>query len=250
MKNKKINVLVTRPLPESIKLVKLLTKIGYFSLSIPIISFQQGKDLIYLQSKLKNLNSGDFIFFLSKNVVYFAKKTINKKLKWPKDINYYSIGSKTALAINLIFGFSSKYPEKENSESLIKMINNINNISGKNALILCGNNSRNILNKFLVKKGLKVEYCECYQSINKLYNRFYITKYLISLKINTIVVTSGIILKRIYYLFINKSWLLSCTLIVVSKRLFILAKNLGWNKIYISEKADNMSILKVFQALL
>lgn len=246
-----MNILVTRPLPEAVELVQLLNNIGYFAVSMPLVEFVPGKDLIFFDKKINNLKYGDFIFFLSKNAVYFSQNiVIKKKLKWPNNVNYYAIGSKTSLIINLFTGFLIKYPKQENSEFLFKMIDSLQNISGKNALILCGNKSSNILSNLLIKKGLNVDFCECYKSIDKIYNGIYEAKRLIRLGINTLIVTSGEILKRLYYLFpkhYRNIWLLNCTLVVISKRLFTAAKKLGWNKVYISEKADNISILKVFK---
>lgn len=244
-----MKILVTRPLYDSLNLVFFLKKLGYCAWSMPLIEFYPGKDLLFVSKKINLLRNGDLIFILSKNCIYFIKKTMNKKkLIWPKFLNYYAIGKNTASLMNINARVLTKYPKKEDSENLINM-NSLKNIVGKKALVLCGNKTREILNNFLKKKGVEIIHCECYKTINKIYNGNIEGKKWLRLGVNTIIVTSESMLKRLYFLFPNfyrKKWLLLCKLIVISNRLAIIARGLGWKKILISEKADNFSILKIF----
>lgn len=241
------SILITRPYPEGKVLTNLLKQEGFKTFYMPLIDIVSGKDLFFLPYELNKLKNGDYIFFLSKNSIKFIKKKIKDKISWPKYVNYYAIGSKTASLAYNASGHLINFPIEENSENLIKLIN-FKNISGKTALFLKGNGGRTILPKILIKYGVKVIFCECYKKINKKYNN-YKKKKILNSKIDTIIVTSCFILYRLYNIFSKKDknkWLMQCHLVVVSKRIAFLAYKLGWKKIIITKKADNNSILKVF----
>lgn len=242
-------ILVTRPLPEANVLVSNLIKLGYQAYSMPLIHFLPGKDLNILSFKLNKLNKNDYIFMFSKRSVYFTnKKMIKHKLYWPKNIYYYAIGQQTASLMNLYSGCTIKYPEQENSECLISMIN-LNKIKGKSALIFQGNQGRKLLHNVLLKNDVKTYFCESYKIRYNIYNGHKQGKYLSNLGINTLIVTSEGILKKLYYLFPTKyrqKWLLNCKIILISKRLALLANNLGWKDIIVTNGANNFSILDYF----
>ncbi|MXP51413.1 uroporphyrinogen-III synthase [Pantoea sp. SoEX] len=245
-----MKILIMRPESDSQELVLRLRYLGKQAWSLPLIEFKPGNDLNYLPFYLTNvLCTADLVFILSKQAVHFANDIMEKyNISWPVNLNYYAIGYTTALAFKTVSNLKIKYPKtKENSEELISLTK-LDKIKNKNAIICGGNSSRGLLNKTLLDFNIKVFYIECYKSIKKIYDGNIEGKRLRTLGINTLVITSGDMLKQIFYLFSEndrKEWLLKCKLIVVSERLFNMAYQLGWKNISITEKANNESIIKI-----
>ncbi|MBK4775826.1 uroporphyrinogen-III synthase [Candidatus Pantoea edessiphila] len=245
-----MKILITRPEPDSQELILHLRQLGKQAWSLPLIEFFPGSDLCCLPYYITNLlYATDLVFILSKQAVYFADYTLKKaNIPWPDYLNYYAIGYTTALAFKKASNLNINYPKnKENSEELI-ILTKLYEIKNKRAIICGGNSSRELLKKTLLDLDIKVCFIECYKSVRKKYDGEIEGKRLRKLGINTLVVTSGDMLEQIFYLFPKndrEEWLLKCKLLVVSERLFKIARRLGWKDIHITEKANNKHILKV-----
>lgn len=245
-----MKILIIRPLLAAKDLCIKLSFLGKKSWIMPLINFCNGKDLVNFKNNLLSLNKGDYIFTLSQNAVFFAEKIIKKyKLNWPKNVNYYSIGQSTAFKMHQVSKCKVQYPKKNScSETLIKLLNFKKCIKNKKALILSGNITRNLLKRYLEFYNIHVINCECYYRYNNIYDGLQEGNKWRNIGINTLIVTSCDMLKKLYNLFPKfhrSEWLLHCNLIVISIRLLNLGKLLGWKKIYISNGANNDSLLKL-----
>ncbi|ADV33961.1 uroporphyrinogen-III synthase [Candidatus Blochmanniella vafra str. BVAF] len=249
-----MNILVTRPSPNGEELVHKLLAIGKFAHHLPLIYFSSGKNLPLIKKYLNLLESGDLLFFLSQHAVKYAHFQLLKTGgHWPSTITYYSIGSRTSLKMYILSGISSKYPyNEETSENLLQFPELIQNISGRRALILKGNNGRTLLQNTLQQRGALVLSFECYTRNPIKYNGQEQLNLMLALNITTIVVTTKETLKQLYYLIpqhYRDTWLIQCQLIVVSIRLSKIAENLGWNKtnIIIAKSANNNAIFNILK---
>lgn len=244
-----MTILITRPSPYGEELVQKLLAVGKLAYHLPLIYFSTGKTLFLIKKQLNSLIKGDFLFFISQNAVKYAHyQLLNLKMYWPNTIQYYTIGYKTSLKMYILSGIRSKYPlYEENSESLLQIPELISDISGRQVLILTGNNGgRNLLQKTLQKRGATVLCCECYTRNTFQYNGIEQYNRMLTLKINIIVVTTGNMLTQLYNLLPTHyyhQWLLKCRLVVISSRLAYLAEKLGWKDIIITKSANNKSIL-------
>ncbi|WP_367682813.1 uroporphyrinogen-III synthase [Buchnera aphidicola] len=125
-----------------------------------------------------------------------------------------------------------------------------NNISRSKIILLKGENGRQLIEKKLLKDSFNISIIECYKKkFKKISNHFEINKWR-SLKIDTLVVTSGSILKKLNEK-VNVSnkheWLFKCKLFVVGKRLKKIAQKIGWKDIIISNYANNRNLLKIIK---
>lgn len=244
-----MNILITRPSPYGEELVEKLISIGKLAHHLPLIYFDSGKNLPLIEKKLNSLSKGDFLFIVSQHAVKYAHYyLLNSGILWPNTLKYYTIGRKTSLKMYTLSGIQSKYPlHEETSENLLQIPELISHISGHRALILKGNNGgRDFLKNTLKKRGALVCCCECYSRKTIQYNGIEQYNRMLTLKINTIVVTTGTMLEQLYQLIpynYRYTWLLKCRLIVVSLRLAKLAQKLGWTNIIITKSANNHSIL-------
>ncbi|VEI44764.1 uroporphyrinogen-III synthase [Actinobacillus equuli] len=120
------------------------------------------------------------------------------------------------------------------------LLDEMQDLSGKNLLILRAETGRDLLAEIAISRGAEVQYLECYR-------RKYVEENIaekISLckrvGVDTIVVTSGDILTTLYEQTAEEDrvWLSECRLIVVSQRIAKMAYKLGWeqNNVILSEK--------------
>lgn len=238
-----MSILITRPSPDGEKLVDKLLNVGKFAYHLPLIYFTEGKDLSSLKRQLSLLSTGDFLFIISQYAIGYAHRyLLNIGISWPSKLKYFSIGKATSIKMFHLSGILVKYSQKqETSEGLLELPELIY-INGKNALILRGNGGRTILEKTLQKRGAYVTYCECYNRNYLKYNGIEQYFYMLSLNVTTIVITSKGILIQLYYLipkYYRIYWLIRCQLIVVSTRLALCARRLGWKNIIVAYSASN-----------
>ncbi len=142
------------------------------------------------------------------------------------------------------------YPQDgETSETLLQLPA-LQSLKGRNALILRGNGGRELLADTLKERGVNITYCECYRRSPLHYDGSEQSSSWQRAGVNTLVVTSGEMLQQLYTLvpdYYRTTWLLSCTLIVVSERLATLARQLGWQSIRVAENADNDALIRALK---
>ncbi|MCT4700451.1 uroporphyrinogen-III synthase [Enterobacteriaceae bacterium H20N1] len=246
-----MTILVTRPSPAGDELVSRLRALGQVAYSFPLIEFSPGRQLALLPGLLADLRAGDLVFILSQHVVQFAKPLLSKSdIGWPEKPSWFAIGRTTALAFHTISHLPVRYPlDRETSEVLLQLPE-LQNIADKRALILRGNGGRELLGETLTARGAKVEFCECYQRNAKIYDGTEEAFRWRERGVTALVVTSGEMLQQLYTLipeWYRNDWLLHCQLVVVSERLAILARDLGWQDIRIADNADNDALLRALQ---
>ena len=229
-------LLITRPNPDGTELSALLSTIGIASHSQPLFTIEAGTELVKLPQLLAK---AQIVIATSKQIFNFAQK-----INWPATASYLAIGITTAQVwrksnSNPIFS-----PQKESSEGVLQLPQ-LQNISGKNILILRAQSGREFLAQQLILRGANVQYCECYQrqmlnlNIGKLMAEWQASK------LSHWLITSTEQLQIVYGSCPPKQLhsLLTLNLIVVSKRIFQYAQNLGFNKIELTTGASNQAIL-------
>lgn len=244
-----MNVLVTRPDQRGQQLVEMLAEQQIFAIHQPLFRVEAGADLPTLPSSLSRLNSGDYVFAVSKNAVDFAAETLKQTgFHWRSDLLYFAVGQRSANHFASQIEQAVRYPiQSENSEGLLALPE-MAQLSGKNVLILRADTGREFFAEQATSRGAEVQILECYRRImltDNLSEQISLAK---RAGTDTIVVTSGEILTT----FIEQTaeadlpWLYQCRLIVVGKRIATLARKSGWKseQIQISMKADNHSLLE------
>lgn len=245
-----MNILITRPSPDGEQLVHKLLSMGKLAYHLPLIYFSVGKDLLFLEQQMNVLSAGDFLFIVSRNAILYAhKQLLSVGKSWPNELLYYSIGHSTSALMYNLSGILVKYPtDHETSEGLLNLPELIGiNENMRCALVLKGNNGRVILENTLRERGVYVTCCECYSRHFFKYDGVVQCRRMLSLNIKTVVVTSEIILIQLYYLipeYYRIFWLIQCQLIVVSVRLAIRARQLGWKNIIVTCSAKNKILIQ------
>lgn len=246
-----MTILVTRPSPAGEELVSRLRTLGQVAYSFPLIEFSPGRKLSQLPTKLAALATGDLVFVLAQHVVDYAAPLLRRSgIPWPDNLRWFAIGRTTALAFHTVSHIPIRYPQERETSEVLLQLPELQDVSGKRALILRGNGGRELLGETLEARGAEVSFCECYQRSAIIYagteeaNRWH------ARGISTLVVTSGEILQQLYALtpdWYRENWLLRCQLLVVSERLANLAREMGWQNIRVAENADNDALLRALQ---
>lgn len=246
-----MTILVTRPSPAGEELVSRLRALGQVAYSFPLIEFSPGRQLCQLPEMLAALEANDLVFVLSRHAVKYADPLLKRRgISWPERLNWFAIGRTTALALHTVSHLPVRYPlDRETSEVLLQLPE-LQNISGRRALILRGNGGRELLGETLAERGAKVEFCECYQRNARIYDGTEEAFRWRERGVKTLVVTSGEMLQQLFSLvpeWYRNAWLLHCRLVVVSERLASLARDLGWQDIRVADNADNDALLRALQ---
>lgn len=246
-----MTILVTRPSPAGEQLVARLRTLGRVAYHSPLIEFAPGNELSRLPAMLSSLNPQDMIFVLSQYAVNYADRALRQQAQhWPDIVSYYAIGRTTGLLMHRATSLPIVYPQDgETSETLLQLPA-LQAIKGRNALILRGNGGRELLADTLRERGVNVSYCECYRRSPLHYDGSEQSSSWQRAGVNTLVVTSGEMLQQLYTLvpdYYRTTWLLGCTLIVVSERLATLARQLGWQSIRVADNADNDALIRALK---
>lgn len=248
-----MNILVTRPFPQGEALVSRLRALGRVAWHFPLIGFTPGRELTTLGERLSALTSDDLLFALSQHAVEFAHAQLQQqKQRWPTTPHYFAIGRTTALALHTVSGQEIRYPRDREISEVLLQLPELQNIAGKRALMLRGNGGRELLAETLTARGAIVECCECYQREPVHYDGAEEAMRWRLRGVDTLVVTSGEMLQHLCTLIPQRyydTWLLRCRLLVVSERLAHLARELGWQDIYVADSADNDALLRALQLL-
>lgn len=246
-----MSILVTRPSPQGEELVSRLRALGQEAWSFPLIEFTPGRELAQLAGHLAALNDGDLLFALSQHAVEFAQaQLLQHRQRWPQAPRYFAIGRTTGLALHKVSSIDVRYPlDREVSEVLLQLPE-LQNVTGKKALVLRGNGGRELLGETLQSRGAEVTFCECYQRSNRHYDGAEEAMRWQTRGVTRLVITSGEMLKQLWSLipqWYRERWLLNCEVLVVSERLAEQARELGWRNIRVADSADNDALLRALQ---
>lgn len=244
-----MNILVTRPDERGQALAEALNAQGIFALHQPLFTLEKGRELPILSTVLSQLNAGDAVFAVSKNAVDFATETLAQTgFHFRADLHYFAVGQSTAAYFSAKAEQAVKYPlQSENSEGLLALPE-LQQMAGKNLIILRAENGRELVAQTMVERGAIVQNIECYRReplVDNVPEKISLAK---RVGVDTILATSGEILSLLceQTAVADQEWLRQCRLIVVGKRIAHLAQELGWAKetIFIVPKADNQTLLE------
>lgn len=243
-----MNVLVTRPGERGSQLVELLRERGVFAMHQPLFNVEKGRELSQLPFVLSRLNSGDYVFPVSRYAVDFANNALKETgFSWRSDLCYFAVGQGTANYFCAQIEQPVRYPiQSENSEGVL-LLPEMRELQGKQIVILRADIGRELLVEQTVLRGAELHIIECYRRVltENLSEQLSLVK---RASIDTIIVTSGEILSILVEQVSENEqhWLKSCRLIVVGQRIAQKAIQLGWEKerILVSERADNQCLLE------
>jgi uroporphyrinogen-III synthase len=154
-------VLVTRPVHQADKLVRLIGDAGGEAVRFPALAIEAPTDPARAKEVLSSLHSFDLAIFVSPNAVDHGLALLGST--WPDAVPIAAVGEGSAAALrrNGIITVIVP-PYGADSESLLATPQ-LSNLRSKRVLILRGVGGRELLAQELRRRGAEVAYAECYR---------------------------------------------------------------------------------------
>lgn len=244
----KLNAFITRPKKQGLKLQQALAEVGVSSICQPLFEYQLNTSTASSKQQLSTFTP-DILIFISSASVNFMHQALPLNQWVNKKTQVLAVGTATQKALALR-DIESLCPENHTSEGLLDLpllsehALKENN-QAKNILIIRGDGGREHLASQLTFRGASVQYIESYK-------RSWLdvpadTKYLLTQKkVNTIIITSNALLKRVVNLIDihDKYWKNTCLWVVASERIAQMAQQLGLSNVLNSQGASDTCIVQ------
>jgi uroporphyrinogen-III synthase len=138
-----------------------------------------------------------------------------------------------------------------NSESLLEL-SDLQTVSQKNITIIRGENGRETLADTLKKRGATVSYCNVYRREIPKIDCSIVSAQIVNNELDFITITSGEAIQNLVKMLpeTQHNLLKKIPLIVISERIQILAKNLGFETIALAQMPSDDAILKTITTII
>ncbi|MCL1075973.1 uroporphyrinogen-III synthase [Shewanella dokdonensis] len=211
-----MKVLLTRPQGRNQSMEDALHQQGIAFMTTPLLAVEPLND----QQGLAQLHDADIVIFISTNAVEFANQLVGNH--WPADKHYLAVGEATCQAVkDLGIEVQSAPTESQQTEGLLTLaLLQPDQVTQRHILIIRGQGGREDLGDVLRQRGAQLDYWEVYRRVCPAYNAQQLLQSWQAFGIDTILITSGDILKNLLKLLPKEyfPWLRACHIIVPSTR--------------------------------
>lgn len=208
-----IGVAITRPINQAKKLTQLIQEAGGNVIPFPLIEITALDDYSAFEQVIADINSYDWILFISSNAVENSLPRLNKQ-GIPKQLKFAAIGPTTAKSLQSFGINEALIPEgRFDSESLLSLPA-MHDMQGKKVMIVRGIGGRDVLANTLTERGAQVTFAECYQRINPQTNCQVLAQAYNDGKLHAIVVTSSEAMRYLLAMAGESDWLKQITICV------------------------------------
>jgi uroporphyrinogen-III synthase len=238
-----IGVLVTRPEQQATALCARITEHGGRAIPLPALAIHGPPQPEVAQALLDRLDNFSLVIFISPNAVRYGLRLMAGR-ELPRGVLVAAVGNGTARALESHNITPSILPrERFDSEALLELPE-LQQLVGKNVLIVRGNGGRPLLGDTLKQQGATVEYAEVYRrecpqiETTPLLERW-------PNEVQIVTATSNGILENLLKLLGEPGGelLRNTPLVVISERMRQHALELGWDEIILAEQATDEAIV-------
>jgi uroporphyrinogen-III synthase len=240
-----ITVMVTRPKPSGEILCDMIQQAGGTSIFFPMIEIVPLTHSPIFYKAITELDALDWLIFISPQAVYQTAVLI--KTQWPcfpPNVKVAALGGGTAFALQEAGIPLHLYPKTHwNSEGLLALPD-FQEIKGKKIALVHGVGGRDVLAHTLTSRGAKLIHLIAYQRSKPSGEAASYLSLLQDKKIDIIICTSNDILQNLNTLLGQQARdIYTIPLIVISGRMVLLAKKIGFQTILLAENANNDVIM-------
>lgn len=240
--------LVTRPVSQAENLCRLIESQAGFAFRFPTLEIRlHTPELNILQQAL----ASDWLIFTSSNAVDFAIQAFDGKMHTFELPLIAAIGQATANTLTLNGIQVDCVPVTEfNSEGLLAEPL-LQDVAGKICVIVRGVGGREKLAETLRSRGAEIIYLEVYKRFCPNINNLELTAWIAADKITAVIITSSEALDNLLLMLDKESVALlkNKPLIVVSDRIRLVAEQLGFIRIVVSQQPTDSAILDTLMTL-
>ena len=235
-------VLVTRPVKQAHSLCELIEQQHGRPIRFPTLEIAPAANAEQARAGLAIASQADMLIFVSANAVQYAFPLLPDIL--PGDLVIAAIGRATARKL-AEYGLDPGLLPRGgyDSEGLLAM-DELQDMRGKQVIIVRGNGGRSKLKDELERRGARVEYAEVYQRLLPDRNPANLLRGWNRL-IDVVTATSNESLDNLFKMLgaEGQPKLVSTPLLVVSQRMARHAQALGCQQIYLADDASDKAIL-------
>lgn len=238
-----LSVLVTRPVDQAEPLCLMIEKAHGRPLRFPAMEIVPTEDPEAAKRVLTEVSDGGLLIFVSANAVRFAFPLLPDEL--PLNMQIAAIGEATAAALEDHGLPANLLPEKRfDSESLLAL-DALQDMQGRQVIIVRGNAGRELLKQELEKRGATVAYAEVYERHLPRRNTDNLLRGWKQM-VGAVTVTSSEMLDNLLQMLGAPSaeLLRNTPLVVLSERTAEHAFNLGCRKVWVTDVAGDRGILQ------
>lgn len=226
-----LNIVITRPRDQSVKLAEKLKNLGATTTVFPAIEITPLNDQTEKNEIIKKLKKADMLIFISRNAVAHSSKLLQQCWeKQPDNLVVAAIGHGTAEKLAEINWQAALLPQKRplNSENLLDLEELASmNVSEKKIVVVRGDSGRELLAYTLRERGALVDYAEVYHRLKPQADIIPI----LEKQPDVIITTSNEGLQNLYDMTpanLHEN-LLDCQLLVISESMGELVDQLGFS---------------------
>ncbi|MCO4799138.1 MAG: uroporphyrinogen-III synthase [Colwelliaceae bacterium] len=238
-----LKVVITRPEKQGLELKQALDKVGIPSICQPLFTYQPNTDENNIQQQVEAFIPS-IIIFISVAAVEFSHKALPLEQWINSEQQVIAVGETTQHALSKL-GIQAICPTTHDSEGILALTQlKKSQLENTNILIVRGDGGREFLAEQLTSRGAKVKYLESYSRqwlpLSPEQTVLWQNK-----KVNTIVITSNALLKRVVNLIniTDNYWQNTCLWLVASERIAQSALQLGLQNVVNTHGANNQSII-------
>ena len=183
-------LLLTRPAEESAALATVLSDVGIYSSSLPLLDIEPLPITPDQQAQLRDLGRYCAVIVVSKPAARLALQQLDRQ--W-SEVPWFSVGAATAQVL-ADQGYTVHYPHTgDDSEALLELPALREAIARPDArvLILRGEGGRELLAERLRERGASVDYLELYRRFLPTYDTGVLMQRIQLERLNGVVVSSG-----------------------------------------------------------
>jgi len=225
----------------------LIEQQGWQAIRFPVIDIQPRLLSTRDEERIQHIAQYQFIFFVSANAVNFALQLFNGKIhKSIRKVSCIAVGKATYKALSDAGIRNVLLPGQGTDTEAMLAMPQLQNLNKCSCLIIRGEGGRELLADSLRERGATVEYLEVYKRVSPCNDTRQIKTYLLDKSLSAVVIYSGDALRNLVRMFDKqdiKQNLLNVSLVVISKRVYEIAKNIGFTKIIIADHASDSAMI-------
>ncbi len=239
-------VLITRPAHQAESLCKLVAAAGGRPIPFPVLRIEPVGDPTWVRNRLAQ--PVELLIFISRNAVEFSLPLFPEG-RLPTAPKLAAIGRATAEALTQAGRAPDLVPERYDSESLLALPE-LQDLRGQRVTIVRGEGGRPLLGKTLQARGAIVRYAQPYRRVRpNLDVQALLGDY--AREVQLLTATSNEVLENLVAILgpAHRAQLVATPLAVFSPRTAQKARELGFQRVAVAERADDAGLVAALVGL-
>lgn len=220
------HIVITRPQDQAKQLVSLIKRQGGNALLFPLIAISPLDEYDNFSQQIEALPRQDWLIFISSNAVQYGMPRLLQALGHvPPTLKFAAIGPVTATELKKFAIDDTLIPNGRFDSEALLALPEMQDVAGKNIMIVRGVGGREVLAETLRQRGAHVQFAECYRRTNPQTSTQVLEEYWQQRRLDALVITSSEAMRNLLQLAENETdrdlplWLRSTPLCINHQRI-------------------------------